>query len=429
MKTLCVDRDVEASHFITCGNSGSGKSRFIHQLISYARACGDSAIILDSKPEFIACHYRPELGDKILGPRDNRTVFWDLPNEVTDLVDSLSVMRALFPTQIDNPQAKFFDNHGCKIFADLLVRWRPSCAELGRWLCHPKEIDKRVKGTEHEQTLTENAAPQRAGILGTMNEIGLTLRLWPKSPEGREVFTLREWSEDPKGQILFLPNDGISREALRPAQTAMIDIGIRRVMSRRNQSNRTWIITDELDTLNRTMALLEGMTLMRDSGNPMVLGFQNFAQLVRRYGKEDARTIFSQAYTLLLLATTEPESRKMLEEFIGDAEYRRYQLSSGKGGVTVSGPHEFSRPIVKASEIGKLKNLNGYVLQRGEVVRIKLPYLKLPQLHPAKIERLIPPMEPEIVPEEEPEPLPPMPRESQPSPRRPKSRLPEIEMV
>ncbi len=60
-----------------------------------------------------------------------------------------------------------------------------------------------MKGTEHEVTLTKNAAPQRAGILATLNEIGKALRMMPGPDEGRPLFTSTEWAKHRRGWIFI----------------------------------------------------------------------------------------------------------------------------------------------------------------------------------------------------------------------------------
>ena len=89
-------------------------------------------------------------------------------DEAKDEAEATPIANGLFP---DGPTVqKFFLNHTRAIFAFLLAEYRPCAAELAHWMAHPEEIDERVEGTEHQHTLTSNAAPQRAGILGSLNE-------------------------------------------------------------------------------------------------------------------------------------------------------------------------------------------------------------------------------------------------------------------
>ncbi len=406
IKPLRIRRRDESKHFLAVGDTGVGKTQFIKQLLYYAQQCGDSCVVLDSKLELIPEFYRPERGDKILSPKDDRCVYWDIGNEVKDEADAVSVTRALYPSHPSNPHAQFFDDQACKIAAYLLCysNPRPSCAEYAFWLAHPEEIYKRLKGTEHQHTLDKNAPPQKAGILGTLNQVGFALRMMPGDKENRGRFTVREWAKHRQGW-LFLPNTADTREALRPLQSAWADMAILRVMSSQEQNRRVWIVLDEFDSLNTLPKLTEGMTMMRSTGNVLVLGMQNVAQLEDRYGRQ-AATIFSQAGTKMILAVSEPNTAKSLQDLFGEVEIRRYRESRtgslfGKHDRNnFSGPEDIRKSLVLASEIQGLPDLMGYFCQRPtddepglHVVPVSLPYFPPVERHPALVERVIPPME------------------------------------
>jgi hypothetical protein len=401
-KRLQMRRRDESKHFLAVGDTGVGKTQFIKQLLYYAQFCGDTCVVLDSKLEFIPEFYDPARGDKILSPKDDRCVRWDIGNEVIDEADAISVTRALYPSHPNNSHAQFFDDQACKIAAYLLTgtKPRPSCQEFAFWLAHPEEIYKRVRGTEHEHSLSKNAGPQLAGILGTLNQVGYALRMMPEDFL-RERFTIREWSADRNGW-LFLPNTAETREALRPLQSAWADMAMLRVMSSQQPGRRVWIVLDELDSLNTLPKLTEGMTMMRSTGNVLVLGMQNTSQLEDRYGRQ-ANTIFSQAGTKVILAVSEPNTAKSLQDLFGEVEIRRYRESRtgslfGKNDRNnFSGPEDIRKPLLLASQIQGLPDLTGYFCQRpcdGEtglhVVKVRLPYQPPLTRHPALIERTIP---------------------------------------
>jgi type IV secretory pathway TraG/TraD family ATPase VirD4 len=402
IKRLQIRRQDESKHFLTVGDTGVGKTQFIKQLLHYAQYSGDTCVVLDSKLELIPEFYDPLRGDKILSPKDERCMYWDIGEEVIDEADAISVTRALYPSHPNNSHAQFFDDQACKIAAFLLTDStpRPSCAEFAYWLAHPEEIYKRVRGTEHEHTLNEKAPPQLAGLLGTMNQVGYALRMMPNGT-GRERFTIREWAADPKGW-LFLPNTADTREALRPLQSAWADMAMLRVMSAQHALRRVWIVLDELDSLNTLPKLTERMTMMRSTGNVLVLGMQNTAQLEDRYGRQ-ANTIFSQAGTKMILAVSESNTAKSLQDLFGEVEVRRYRESRtgsffGKHDRNnFSGPEDIRKPLLLASEIQGLPDLTGYFCQRpcdGEtglhVVKVRLPFQPPANRHPALIERVIP---------------------------------------
>jgi hypothetical protein len=147
------------------------------------------------------------------------------------------------------------------------------------------------------------------------------------------------------------------------------------------------------------------MTMMRSTGNVLVLGMQNTAQLEDRYGRQ-ADTIFSQAGTKMIFAVSESKTAKSLQDLFGEVEIRRYRESRtgsffGKHDRNnFSGPEDIRKPLLLASQIQGLPDLMGYFCQRPSdrepglhVVLVSLPYLPPVQRHPALIDRVIPKIE------------------------------------
>ena len=110
---------------------------------------------------------------------------------------------------------------------------------------------------------------------------------------------------------------------------------------------------DELDSLNTLPKLTEGMTMMRSTGHVLVLGMQNTAQLEDRYGRQ-ANTIFSQAGTKMILAVSEPNTAKSLQDLFGEVEIRRYRESRTGSFFGKQDRNNFSGPedIRKAAAAG-----------------------------------------------------------------------------
>jgi type IV secretion system coupling TraD/TrwB family protein len=88
----------ECQHIMCNGDTGTGKSTLLRQLMHYAADRGDAAIVLDSKVEFIPEFYDERRGDFILSPKDDRCPWWSIGDEVSDETDAISVTRALYPS-------------------------------------------------------------------------------------------------------------------------------------------------------------------------------------------------------------------------------------------------------------------------------------------------------------------------------------------
>jgi hypothetical protein len=112
----------ECGHFLLMGDTGTGKSVLIQQLLDQVLARGQSAIIYDPALEFVPRYYDESRGDLILNPLDLRTPYWSPAEEVLGPGDAITIAKSLFPDKEE--VQKFFTESPRRIFApsDLLLR-------------------------------------------------------------------------------------------------------------------------------------------------------------------------------------------------------------------------------------------------------------------------------------------------------------------
>ena len=79
---LRIPRDAENKHFLIVGDTGSGKSSIIRQLLYQVNARGDSAIVYDPACEFVKQFYDERRGDIVLNPLDARMPYWNPSKEL-----------------------------------------------------------------------------------------------------------------------------------------------------------------------------------------------------------------------------------------------------------------------------------------------------------------------------------------------------------
>jgi hypothetical protein len=394
-KDLVIKRDREAHHIQIAGDTGTGKSTLVRQIIYQIEARDEVAIIFDPDREYIREFFREDRGDWVLNPKDERCPYWPIGAEADDEAEATPIAIGLFPDEPTRQQ--FFLSHTRAIFSYLLATYRPTVNELAYWMAHPEEIDARVKGTEHQHTLTANAAPQRAGILGSLNEAGKPLRMMPSHPDGRRSWTVREWARSRKGWI-FITSTPDTIDALRPMQSLWLDMLILKLQYAETGPNqsRVWMVLDELASLNALPQLHSAMTKQRKSDNPIVLGFQGMSQLDAIYGKK-AETILSQAYTNIVLRTREPRAAKHLSDLIGKAQLERTRESKPTRLFhRKQGSYNSERvidPVVMESEIQGLDDLHGYFVQQDKVVPIRFRPQAKRSHAPGLVERIIPPIQ------------------------------------
>lgn len=399
---LVLRRSKEAQHVQVSGDTGAGKSTIIRTILYQVEERNETAIVFDPEREYLKEFFRESRGDIVLNPKDDRCPYWAIGEEADDEPQATPIANGLFPEE--PTQQKFFLNHTRAIFAYLLAYYRPTVNELGHWMAHPEEIDKRVKGTEHAHTMTENAAPQRAGILGTLNEAGKPLRMMPTSQEGRKRFTIREWARKRKGWI-FVTSTSETIDALRPLQGLWLDMLILKLQADdvADDAKRCWLVLDEVQELQRLPQLPKALTRQRKSDNPIVVGFQGMAQIDANYGKQ-AETMLSQPFYNFILRTQESRASKHLSERIGSVQLERVKES--KPASLFNNRHRtysterVIEPLVLPSEIQELEDLTGYFVASGKVVKIAFQVAPKRVLAPGLIERMIPnvqtrPLDPE----------------------------------
>jgi Type IV secretion-system coupling protein DNA-binding domain len=370
-----VPREREAMHFLIVGDSGTGKSAAIRQMLAQIAERGEAAIVYDPAMEYLPQFYSEQRGDVVLNPLDARCPFWSPGDEVPHEAEALTLAASLFPEQ--GRENRFFVEAPRKIFAHL-INLRPTPEQLTYWMCHAEEIDKRVVGTEMAAMIDRHAAAQRSGVLGSLNMVADAFKLLPKESETERKWNTVEWAKERKGWV-FLTSKPTMRERMRPLISLWLDLLVLRLMNEGlGTPRKTWFVLDELASLQRLPQLTTAITENRKSNNPMVLGFQGKAQVESLYGHV-SEAMLSQPATKIFLKTSEPYASEWISKAIGEVEVERFRASRTRGVFgRESEQRDITRePLVMASEVGGLDPLHGYLKHGNLVVRMRFPYLEL----------------------------------------------------
>jgi hypothetical protein len=380
-----IPQRAEGQHIELMGDTGTGKTRLIMQLLVQIRERSHSAIVYDPACEFVQRFYDPK-NDTILNPLDARCPYWGPSEELRRRAEAKAIAASLYQPTTDK-KGEFFTETPQKIFAHLLT-FGPSPQELVEWMANPDEIDRRVQNTEMAMMIAKGAQQQRNGVLASLGLIADSLRMLPKKETAHSRWSATEWAEDRKGWI-FLTSKPSEREALRPLHSLWIDLLVLRLLNEPKESQHpVWFVLDELASLQRLPQLHTAITENRKSKNPLVLGFQGKAQLEMIYGHL-AEVMLSQPTTKIFLRTTEPKAAEWVSNAIGKIEIERLRETHSTG---LRAGNNFSierqvEPLVLDSEVSGLPDRHAFLKLGNHVARFAFDYWSIPATQPAFVPR------------------------------------------
>ncbi len=141
--SFLIPQKLLASHILLMGDTGSGKSNAIRQILRQVEERGETAIVYDPAGEFVQEFYKPERGDLILNPLDARCPFWNLQGELDGRGVEDAIAAAMLPEkQFENG---FFTDAPRRVLSSLL-RKGGSTATLLEWMADPAEIETAAPG-------------------------------------------------------------------------------------------------------------------------------------------------------------------------------------------------------------------------------------------------------------------------------------------
>ena len=394
-----IPRRLESSHIELIGDTGSGKSTAIRQILRQIQERGETAIVYDPAMDFVGEFYDPSRGDLILNPLDQRCPYWSLGNEL-DRPETGTTIAAAFLPEKEYEKAYFTDGPR-RILAHLLKR-RPQPRDILRWMADPSSVETAVAGTPLAALVDPAAPAQRSGVLSSLNMIADSFELLPEWEHTRPTFATAEWATERKRWVFLTSSSGY-REKILPLHSVWLDLFILRMQGPCEDpaAKPVWFVLDELASLNKLPQLHAAVTENRKYGNPVVLGFQGRSQLEKRYG-QDAEVMLSQPATKVFLKTSEPRAAKWISDAIGEIEVERLKESRSMGllGGKKSYAMEIAtKPLIMPSEISGLEPLHGFIKQENRVVPVFFRLAKKRSRQPEFIERKMPQAAPRPTPQ------------------------------
>lgn len=367
-------KNSETSHILMTGSSGTGKTTGIHELMKQIRKRGDRVICYSPSGDFLSWFFR-EGKDQVLNLFDKRSPSWDLWGECDQPYHYPMIANSLIP--IPEKGEKIWSEAAQSLVAVLLrelhKRGNATVTDLMRivTMLPMDKIYDILKDTEVAANLDPKNDRMGASIRSTAT---IALRSMTYLPKDRPSFTFKKWIEGPEdGSWVFLTARADQIDASRPVLSTFIEVAVSRLLSLpESRTRRIWLIIDELPGLNRLPSLSTFVEQARKFGGCGLIGFQQFSQLQKIYGKEDASSIIGQCNTWICYRQNDPETAEFVCKKFGKVEIEENQqgLSYGandmRDGVSLNQQRK-DREVVMASEVMGLPDLAGYIKMVGDL--------------------------------------------------------------
>jgi energy-coupling factor transporter ATP-binding protein EcfA2 len=378
-----IARRHEREHILLVGDTGSGKSSLIRQLLRQVRDRKETAIVYDPAREYLPEFYNQDRDDVILNPLDARMPYWSPSDEILHHAEAETLAKSLYPDR--DREYRFFVESPRKLFAHLLM-YRPTPEELCQWIAEADpEIDIRVARTPLEEFIAKRAPQQRSGVLSGLERVSNAFGLLPPESSNGRRWTATEWAQGRKGW-LFLTSTPETRERLRPLLSLWLDFLVLRLTAQTGYGQPpVWVILDELASLDVLPTLPLALAESRKSNTRLVIGFQGRSQVEARYGQE-AEAMLSQPRTRIFLRTGEPRAAEWVSKCIGEAETEHVREGRSRDdlGMRSSSNATLDRRTevaILASEIENLEDLTGYFQMPGYTLKLSFTFLQPESLH------------------------------------------------
>jgi energy-coupling factor transporter ATP-binding protein EcfA2 len=378
-----IARRHEREHILLVGDTGSGKSSLIRQLLRQVRDRKETAIVYDPAREYLPEFYDQDRDDVILNPLDARMPYWSPCDEILHHAEAETLAKSLYPDR--DREYRFFVESPRKLFAHLLI-YRPTPAELCQWIAEADpEIDIRVARTPLEEFIAKRAPQQRSGVLSGLERVSNAFGLLPPESSNGRRWTATKWAQERKGW-LFLTSTPETRERLRPLLSLWLDFLVLRLTAQTGYAQRpVWVILDELASLDVLPTLPLALAESRKSNTRLVIGFQGRSQVEARYGQE-AEAMLSQPRTRIFLRTGEPRAAEWVSKCIGESETEHVREGRSRDdlGMRSSSNATLDRRTemaILASEIENLEDLTGYFQTPGYTLKLSFTFLQPETLH------------------------------------------------
>lgn len=354
---------IESKHFVAIGSTGTGKSSAIKELLYTTQKRKDRHVISDS--DFGYSNQFMMETDILLNPFDTRSANWDYLSEIQSSSDYMFLASMIVPSSKKDDEWR---NYARQLLSSASEGWKKNklgtSTEFFKFLTSAKTFELGVlcEGTSAARFFEKGNEKMLGSVLSTLVPFIEPLKFLENSGNNK-TFSIRDWIKRGSGS-LYLPYKANQIASIQSLISTWLALSIYETLSLTpNDEMKIWFIIDEVDAIGRIEGLKDALVRLRKFGGKVVLGFQSISQLSLVYGDLEANTIIENCGNKLILrcdVSDKGGTAEFASRLIGERDIELLMHNTSSNGSSWN-KSEHKESAVLASEISKLKDLEGYL--------------------------------------------------------------------
>lgn len=352
--SIAIEKEDETSHFFVLGQSGTGKTVLLSQIVEQLKNRKQKMVVHDNKMDFVTKFYDPTK-DLIFNPMDERAIGWSILNEINSIIDIESIAYSLVPAP--NFGEPFWNNNARDILIETLKYAKANSISSNKDLFALLNLSRvemiKKLNSKVVNKLLENEK-SAADILSTLHQF---IRGLEYLKDGD--FNVKKWIESEENNTIFLTNRKDISDMIAPLLSLFVDLVSKKLLSENEDlDRRVYFILDELTMLNKLSSVVDLITNGRSKGASVLIAVQDLARLKKIYD-EEFNTIFGNCSTKIFFRIGDNFTVQHLNKYAGTEEIERTDQSLSFQENSENGNLHIRKHVVLDDKlkVSKLTNL------------------------------------------------------------------------